>query len=335
MLSDIINAPLEELLNEANRVRTESFGNAVDLCAIVNIKNGRCPMNCRFCAQSQHHDTSVDTYPLLCTEKLSQETCKLWEQDVCRVGWVSSGCAPAMTELDRIIESAATTLTTAKGAQQICASLGQLDTASLKRLQDAGFCRYHHNLETSEQFYNSICTTQRWQDRRATVERVKKLGWSVCSGGLFGLGETWEDRRQLALSLQRLEADSVPINFFTPMPGTPLANRTPLSLEEALRIVILFRLTLPKATIRICGGRPTVQERSGESPSVFTELLLRAGANALMTGNYLTTSGISPEKDRDMIERSGFFSLQPKSSSCRSIVISNNIVPDECCSNSR
>ena len=293
MITDIVHAPLDDLLNEANRVRTETFGIGIDLCAIVNIKSGRCTMDCRFCAQSQHHDSSVDTYPLLPAENLSSETHKLWEQHIPRVGWVSSGCSLAAQELDAVI-AAATPLLAAQTAHQVCcASMGQLEISALRRLQSAGFSRYHHNLETSERFYPSICTTQRWRDRRATVERVKELGWTVCSGGLFGLGETWEDRLQLALTLKELEVDSVPINFLNPIRGTPLADRSPLSPDEALRIVALFRLTLPKATIRICGGRPTVFASREQD-----ELLIRAGANAFMTGNYLTTSGISPEKDR-------------------------------------
>ena len=298
MITDIVNIPLEDLLKETNRVRTEMFGTGVDLCAIVNVKSGRCAMDCRFCAQSQHHDTAVDTYPLLHNEELALETQKLWEQNIPRVGWVSSGCSPAAKELDAIV-AMATTLFAGKGAHRgCCASLGQLETPALRQLKSAGFSRYHHNLETSERFYPSICTTQRWRDRRATVERAKELGWTVCSGGLFGLGETWEDRWELALTLQKLEVDSVPINFLNPISGTPLSDRTPLSTDEALRIVALFRLTLPKATIRICGGRPTVFANRDQD-----ELLLRAGANAFMTGNYLTTSGISLEKDREMIER--------------------------------
>jgi biotin synthase len=296
-LTDITNAPLDDLLNEANRVRTETFGNEIDLCAIINIKNGRCAMDCRFCAQSQHHGTSIETFPLRPAEELSSETHKLWEQNISKIGWVSSGRSLNRKELDAILEGIEPLLSE-ENASQICASLGQLDIPALGALKDAGVCRYHHNLETSERFYPSICTTQRWRDRRATIERVKELGWAICSGGLFGLGETWEDRQQLALTLKELEVDSVPINFLSPIPGTPLAYQEVLSAEEALRIIALFRLTLSKATIRICGGRPTVfAEREQD------ELLFRAGANALMTGNYLTTSGISPERDRAMIER--------------------------------
>ena len=295
-LADIINAPIDDLLNEANRLRTETFETEIDLCAIVNIKSGRCKMDCRFCAQSQHHGTTIETYLLRCADELSSETHKLWKQGIPRVGWVSSGRSLNTKELNAVIGGAKSVLSEG-GAEQICASLGQLSTSELSALKDAGVCRYHHNLETSERFYPSICTTQRWRDRQATVQRVKELGWTICSGGLFGLGETWEDRQQLALALKVLEVDSVPINFFSPISGTPLAERERLSPEEALRIVALFRLTLPKATIRICGGRPTVFTKREQDA-----LLFRAGANALMTGNYLTTSGIAPEKDRETIE---------------------------------
>jgi len=303
MLTDIINAPLDDLLNEAEKVRSTTFGKEIELCAIVNVKSGRCAMDCSFCAQSKHHKTSVETFPMLESWELDFETLAFSGQNIRRVGWVASGRAATPSDVRKII----------KGLQgmksnpiwtkllDICVSLGQLKTPELQQLQSAGFRRYHHNLETSEQFYPSICTTQRWRDRRATVERVKELGWSVCSGGLFGLGETWEDRMQLALTLKELEVDSVPINFLNPIPGTPLANRALLSVEEALRIVALFRLTLPKATIRICGGRPAVFAQREQDA-----LLFRAGANALMTGNYLTTSGISPKKDCQMINHGGF-----------------------------
>ena len=301
MLTDIINASLDELLNETNKVRNETFGNDIDFCAIVNIKSGRCTMDCRFCAQSQHHYAASETYPLISTAELASETERLWSQNIRRVGWVSSGRSPTAEELDAIIDSAASLLSSKDEHQLCCASLGQLESSALSRLKESGFCRYHHNLETSEQFYPSICTTQSWRDRRKTVERVKELGWPVCSGGLFGLGETWEDRHQLALTLKKLEVDSVPLNFLNPIAGTPLADRALLSPDEALRIIALFRLTLPKATLRICGGRPAVFAGREQD-----ELLFRAGANALMTGNYLTTSGISPEKDREMLERCGF-----------------------------
>jgi biotin synthase len=297
-VTDIEHAPLEELLCESERVRTATFGNKINLCAIVNIKSGRCAMNCRFCAQSVHYSTKIETYPLRSTNDLIESTQALWQQGISHVGWVASGCRPTEKELDAIIESAEQVLDGSPAGSLCCASLGQQDSDSLARLKKAGFLRYHHNLETSEQFYPLICTTQYWRDRYATLERAKGLGWKVCSGGLFGLGETWDDRFQLATTLQTLQVDSIPLNFYNAIPGTPFADREPLCLEEALRIVVLFRIALPNAAIRICGGRPKIFAE-------HTNMLFRAGADALMTGNYLTTTGISPEKDRKMIHENG------------------------------
>ncbi|MDR3197270.1 MAG: biotin synthase BioB [Planctomycetaceae bacterium] len=300
-LTDIEHAPLEELLHESERVRTATFGNKIDLCAIVNIKSGRCAMNCRFCAQSVHYSTQTPIYPLRSTEELGEATRTLWKQGIFRVGWVASGCGPTKEELNTIIESAEQVLSNSPAGlagSLCCASLGQLDSDSLARLKKAGFRRYHHNLETSEQFYPQICTTQHWRDRFATLERAKGLDWKVCSGGLFGLGETWNDRFQLALTLRTLQVDSIPLNFYNAVSGTPFANREPLNLEEALRIIVLFRLTLPNAAIRICGGRPKIFAE-------YSHMLFRAGADALMTGNYLTTTGISPEQDRKIIHENG------------------------------
>jgi biotin synthase len=297
-INDIEHAPLEELLQEAERVRKAKFGNRIDLCGIVNIKSGRCSMNCRFCAQSSHYSTQTPVYPLRDSGDIIIATRKLWEQGVSRVGWVASGCRPTSSELDIIVSSAEKLLADSPTGSLCCASLGQLDSRSLSRLKAAGFRRYHHNLETSEWFYPSVCTTQHWRDRLATLERAKNLGWTVCSGGLFGLGESWNDRLQLALTLKKLQVDSVPLNFYNAIPGTPFANRVPLSVEAGLRIVVLFRMMLPDAAIRICGGRPQIFATRGTD-------LFRAGADALMTGNYLTTNGISPESDRQMILANG------------------------------
>ncbi|MDR3233479.1 MAG: biotin synthase BioB [Planctomycetaceae bacterium] len=303
-LDDIARIQLEEIFAETERIRTETFGNKISFCGIVNIKSGRCRMDCRFCAQSGHHQAAVETYPLRSGGEIAEATRQLWKQGVSRVGWVASGCSPAPDELDRIITSAEAVLSSASAAETnvsgslCCASLGQLESEPLSRLKAAGFQRYHHNLETSERFYPAICTTQHWQDRLATLERVKILGWELCSGGLFGLGESWQDRWDLAMTLKGLNVDSVPLNFYNAIPGTPFAGKLPLEMDEALRITALFRIALPKAAIRICGGRPKIfSENSG--------LLFRAGADALMTGNYLTTSGITPQRDKELIRQCG------------------------------
>ncbi|MDR2346923.1 MAG: biotin synthase BioB [Planctomycetaceae bacterium] len=319
---DIEKMPLTELMHEAEKIRANTFDNCVDLCAIINIKSGHCSMNCRFCAQSGHYKTGINVYPLRDTNDLISSTRTIWQKGVHRVGWVASGCKLSSADLDNVLKAADELFThrqklksyeslsadnsnrnnneTEFHGELCCASFGQLDTESLKRLKASGFSHYHHNLETSERFYPSICTTQRWQDRLATLNRVLELGWEVCSGGIFGLGETWEDRIQLAQTLKKLDVKSVPLNFYNAIEGTPLSSREPLSADECLRIVALFRIILQKASLRICGGRPKIfGERVKE--------LFHAGADSLMTGNYATTNGISPEHDRKLISEAGFF----------------------------
>ena len=290
--------PLEELLTETERLRYEKFGTMVECCAIVNVKSGRCAMNCRFCAQSGHYRTEAAVFPLVSKETMRDATLTRWSEGICRIGWVASGCAVTDDECNRIADAAESTTSLQPPGASLCTSLGQLDATALKRLKSAGVRRYHHNLETSEQFYPAICTTQRWQDRRATVERARDAGLEVCSGCLFGLGETWDDRLALTAVLRELAVDCVPINFFNPIPGTPLGDRPSLAADEALRIVAMLRLALPEASLRICGGRPvTLGDRQGD--------LFRAGADALMTGNYLTTSGMGWSDDRELLARSG------------------------------
>ena len=295
-VSDFSETPLAELLREADRVRREHFCNEIEFCAIVNAKSGRCSMDCRFCAQSVHHPTQTQSYPLMDGETLISETERQWNRGIHRIGWVTSGCSASDDEIVKITDAALQ----CQGGR-LCVSLGQVDTDSLKRLKSAGVSRYHHNLETSEAFYPTVCSTQKWRDRLATVYRAKNIGLEICCGGLFGIGESWEDRYQLAMVLKDLDVNSVPINFLNPIPGTPFANLPILSVEEAMRIIALFRILLPKASIRICGGRLST---FGSQQS----LILQAGTSAIMTGDYLTTSGVSPENDLQMIREYG---LQP------------------------
>jgi biotin synthase len=292
-LDDLLETPLDDLLGKASEVRHKQFGNEIEFCAIVNAKSGRCAMDCRFCAQSVRYETAIESYPLIDGESLVLQTQRQWNRGIHRIGWVTSGCSVNDDEVTAITEAAKQC-----PGGRLCASLGQLDRISLRRLREAGITRYHHNLETSEVFYPTICTTQRWSDRLETVLRAKSLGFETCSGGLFGLGESWKDRYALAMVLRELDVDSVPINFLHPIPGTPFADRPVLSVEESLRIIAMFRLLLPTAAIRICGGRPTTfGERQSE--------IFSAGADAVMTGDYLTTNGISSENDFQMIRHLG------------------------------
>lgn len=289
--------PLENLIKSADGIRDRFHRNTVQACAISNARSGACREDCRFCAQSAHHNTSVDVYPLKETDTLLQEASRMSNNGISTFGIVTSG--PTVTDNELKIICEVVGLMTKKTGLRPCASLGALSCDQLVRLREAGLKRYHHNLETSREFFSRICSTHDWDERVSTVRAAKQAGLEVCCGGLFGLGESWKDRIRLAMTLRELDIISVPVNFLNPVPGTPLESLSPLSAIEGLRILAVFRHVLPHATIRVCGGRPsTLGERQKD--------MFRAGANAIMTGDYLTTTGISPESDSQLIERLGF-----------------------------
>ena len=285
-----------DLFAAATRIRETFFGNEVQLCSIVNAKSGKCDMDCRFCSQSGHSSTEIQVYPFMESEKLESEIREIMESGDRHCGVVTSGGRLSNVELGEL----AATVEKIGGGEQapVCGSLGRLSADELALLKKAGISRYHHNLEASEAYYPHICSTQEWTARLDTVKRALEAGLDVCSGGLFGLGESWEDRIHLAITLRELGVDSVPINFLYAHPGTPLRDMPPLSASEALRIIAVYRFLLPKTTLRICGGRAHVLgDRQDE--------LFAAGANGMMTGNYLTVAGSQYAADLGMIERLG------------------------------
>ncbi|MBW1814264.1 MAG: biotin synthase BioB [Deltaproteobacteria bacterium] len=286
----------ESLFESAAKIREHFFCNSIQLCMIINAKCGKCSMDCTFCSQSMHHGANSDIYPLFQPSQLAEQIKNLSENGIHHCGIVASGDRLKSQEVDSICQ--ALLMTKNSISFNVCASLGRLSNEDIKKLKKVGLVRYHHNLETSERHYPSICSTQTWQERLSTVKRAIESGLEVCAGGLFGLGETWEDRIDLAIALRDLGVNSVPINFLHPQPGTPLENKPLMPAEEALRIIAVYRHLLPNTTLRICGGRPGVlKERQKD--------MFRAGANALMTGNYLTTSGQIPESDVQMIKALG------------------------------
>ena len=292
---------LTSLLDSANKLRIAEHGNKIELCAIINARSGNCGMDCKFCSQSSHNSTRIDTFPLLENLELDKAIGEFAKYPIERCGIVTSGGALGAKESNNDeLKRLATYIKNYNPEQKpkLCASLGRLTQSSLEQLQEAGLTRYHHNLESSEGFYPSLCSTQKWQDRANTVKAAKEAGLSVCCGGLFGTGESWENRIDFAFELRELGVDNIPINFLYPHPGTPMANMPILSADEALRIIAIFRHILPSATLRICGGRSLVLgERTSE--------IFKAGANALMTGNYLTTKGQSIENDLEMLQNLG------------------------------
>lgn len=292
-LDEVLRLPLDIVLEEGDRLARECFGNTVELCGIISIRGGNCEMNCKFCAQSRFNSTGAAIYKLLDKEELKNRIHALSHLPLKHIGLVASGGALSDEELESVCDVIADL--PAEIRKKICASLGRLSREKLQILKSAGCGHYHHNLETSRDFYPSICSTQKWEDRLATVETALDIGMEVCSGFLFGLGENWQDRESLALALRKIGVKNIPMNFLDPVPGTSFASSQPLHYTEALRIIHLFRAILPDATLRVCGGRLKCLGRN-------QHLAMKAGANALMTGDFLTTRGNALNNDLAMLE---------------------------------
>lgn len=285
-------ADLTLVLAGAHRIRERAFGNRIELCSIINAKSGRCAENCSFCAQSAHHRTSAPTYPLKATDEIVQGALQAQAEGSHCYGIVTSGTRVREGEeferiLSAIREIRATT------AIEPSASLGLLDEQTARALAEAGCATYHHNLETARSFFPSICTTHEYEEDVQTVRVAKAAGMKVCCGGIFGLGESLEQRVELAFTLRELEVDSVPLNFLNPIAGTPLEGKKDLTPLDCLRIIALFRYLLPERRISVCGGRePNLRD--------FQSWIFMAGASGTMVGNYLTTFGRDREADLQM-----------------------------------
>jgi biotin synthase len=272
---------LPDLFAAAHRLRTVFRGTTTELCAIINAKSGACPEDCAYCAQSVKSKAEIPVYPLLRSEFVMEKALEAQAAGVRRFSVVTSGRRVSRAEVRRIapiIEGLSTL------GLLPCASLGLIDGHALSYLRDYGLQRYHHNIETSERFFPLVCRTHTYRDRVKTIEAALSAGLSVCSGGIFGMGETWEDRIEMAFALKDMGVHSVPVNFLIPIKGTGLGDREMLPPLEALTVISLLRFMLPDSEIRICGGRIQVM---GELHPV----VLSTGADSLMTGNYLTTSG--------------------------------------------
>jgi biotin synthase len=291
-LSAVKGSEVFNLFAQANRTRERWRGNRIDLCSIINAKSGACPEDCSFCAQSAHSKTDAGVYPLISRDNILETAISVKKSGVRRFCIVTSGRKSSGKELHEIC---GVITEIRKTGLLPCATLGMLDKDQLQQLREAGLHRYHHNLETSEAFFSEICTTHTYREKVKTIEAAKSLGFSICSGGIFGLGESWEDRIDMAFALKELGVDSVPINFFTPISGTPLAGRALLNPIEALKIISIYRLILPDREIRVCGGRPATLRD-------MNSYIFFAGADGLLVGNYLTTEGRNPAEDLQMIK---------------------------------
>ena len=279
----------------ANSTRMKVRGNKIDLCSVVNAKSGFCPEDCAFCAQSVHSQTDIQRYPLMTKDEIVKAAIVSKGRGVRRFCIVMSGRKASAREIREICGFISEIKHMGLSP---CATLGMLNESELRALKDAGLHRYHHNLETSEAFFNELCTTHTYREKVKTIQAAQSIGLSVCSGGIFGAGESWEDRIEMAFALKDLKVDSIPLNFISPIHGTPLGNREFLNPLEALKIIAIYRLILQDSEIRICGGRPNTLRD-------FNSYIFTAGADGLLIGNYLTTSGRNPDDDLQMIKDLG------------------------------
>ncbi len=291
--------PLEklgELLELSRQVRMRFGGREVELCSIINARSGLCSEDCHFCAQSSRYRTGVKTYPLIDPEEALQKARRMEAGGARRFALVTSGRSIGERDFDRVLEIYR--LLRAETGLELCASLGIIDGDKAHRLGEAGVTTYHHNLETSRSYFPKICTTHTFEERKGAVRAAREAGLKVCSGGIIGMGETMADRLEMILELRELGVASIPINILNPIPGTPLAGQKPLSKEEILKTLALFRLIVPQAVLRLCGGRePGLGEKQKKA--------LEVAVNGLMVGSYLTTQGNELQKDMEMIAAAG------------------------------
>ena len=270
----------------ASAMRRRFRGNEIHLCSIVNARSGACSEDCVFCAQSVHHHTRCGVFGMRSPAVLVDAYRQACTYPISRFGVVTSGPGPGARAIERLIEAVKAT---PKGSATWCASLGSVDAADLKRLRAAGIPRYHHNLETAESFFPKVCTTHSYSERLETLRRAREAGLQVCSGGILGMGESPRQRVEFALTLARERVDSIPLNFLVPIPGTPLEHCRPLEPMDILRTISMFRMTNPRAEIKVCAGR--VHLRGLQS------MIFLAGATGMMMGPLLTVSGCDPEQD--------------------------------------
>ncbi len=294
-LNGFVTADLEDLRTGADRIRAYFIGDKVDLCTIISGRSGKCSENCKFCAQSARYHTACDIYDLMDEEEILSAARENQIEGVSRFSIVDSGRSPLPGDFEKIVSIFRKMHETLK--IDLCCSLGFLTAEQFKRLHDAGVKSVHCNLETSRRFFPSICTTHTYEDKIENIRRAQQEGMRVCSGGIIGMGESWEDRIDLALELSELGIFSIPINSLMPIPGTPLEDLPRLSEEEILRTIAIFRYIDPEADIRLAGGRALMRDNGRET---FT-----SGASASITGNMLTTSGSTIASDKAMLKELG------------------------------
>ncbi|MDO8461396.1 MAG: biotin synthase BioB [Deltaproteobacteria bacterium] len=298
---EILKASPEEIYSLfplTSQLREKYFGKKVKLCSIVNAKSGHCSESCGFCPQSAHFkETNVETYPLMDADKIAHVAEDSWKNGSNEFSIVTSGYGMEDGEELAVIEEALQQIT-AKTELDPCASLGIVSIETLRRLKEAGLVNYHHNIETARSFHGEIVKTHSFEEELQVIRNAKEVGLNVCAGGIFGMGETLEQRVEFVFEVKKIDPASFPINFLNPRPGTPLENCKELTPLDCLKIIAISRLAMPAKDIFVLGGRE-VNLRELQS------LIFLAGANGTMVGNYLTTAGRAPDETVRMIHDLG------------------------------
>jgi biotin synthase len=292
-LTAVAGDDLYDLFYWANKIRIQYMGRDVKFCAIVAAKVGGCSEDCKFCAQSEHFDTAVKGQSQLTDQQVLESAWHAAEVGADSFGIVNSGRGPTRRELEDWLQPLMSKIAK-EGKTRACATLGALTPETAKYLHDCGIRRINHNIETSERHYGNIVTTHPFSERINTLRIAKEAGLSLCSGGIFGMGEIWEDRLDMMFALREIGVDVMPINFLNAIHGTPLENQPKLAPMECLKIVSICRFVLPDKELKVAGGRE-VCLRDLQSWIFF------AGADSTMIGNYLTTYGRKPEQDHQMV----------------------------------
>ena len=284
------------LYEAADQLRKEMHGEHFDLCSIINARSGKCSENCKFCAQSSRYQTEIETYDIVSYEEVQRQGLENEALGVARYSLVTAGREVSEKDLESF--AAMYDRLGHESELYFCASMGFLTKEKADRLVASGVKRYHCNLETCRSFFPRICTSHTWEEKVATIRIARSAGMDICSGGIIGLGESFEQRLELAFELRQLDVLSIPINILTPIPGTPLGELEQLSLGEVLTCIAMFRFINPHAVVRLAGGRAQLGD---EQYRCF-----QAGANGAIVGNYLTTAGNSISEDLQMIRSLGF-----------------------------
>jgi len=296
-LADLPDEYVERLSALANDVRERSSGGTVDLCSIVSARTGGCAEDCSFCVQSVQSSAHCELTPMLSVDEIVVATKAAEARGVHRFCIVTSGGRLSGRDFDTAV--AAVGRIRAETSLRRCASLGMLDVGQVEALKEAGLDRYHHNVETCSSFFPQICTTHSWEQRAGVVRLIKESGIETCVGGILNVGESPRQRVQLALELREFDPDSVPVNFLDPRPGTPVQDREPIGALEATKFIAIFRLILPRARIRLAGGRAAT---FCDDPAAA----FRSGADGLLVGSLLTTEGPAVDADLKMLDDLGF-----------------------------